>query len=275
MSLARVERHYSRSGLVDAIRAGLQQAGKNLDRLTLADLPPIDEFHMRGRQATLELAEKVQPEATDRVLDIGCGLGGASRVLAATFGCRVTGIDLTEEYCRTAATLAGWVGLAARIEYLQADALALPFTDGTFDIAWTQHAAMNIPDKAKMYREAHRVLKAGGLVALYDVLQGDGGPVYFPVPWAREPSISHLVTPQEWRGLLEGAGFEVVSWRDTTAAGREWFMETNRRLQGSGPPPVSFELLLGPERTEMARNQQRNLEENRIALVEAVCRRSS
>ena len=99
--------------------------------------------------------------------------------------------------------------------------------------------------------------------------------VYFPVPWAREPSISHLVTPQEWRGLLEGAGFEVVSWRDTTAAGREWFMEMNRRLQESGPPPVSFELLLGPERAEMTRSQQRNLEENRIALVEAVCRRSS
>ncbi|MCB1884668.1 MAG: class I SAM-dependent methyltransferase [Geminicoccaceae bacterium] len=273
MSLASVERHYSRGDLIDAIRAGLQQSGKDPDRLTPADLAPIDEFHIRGRQATFELADKVQPKAANRVLDIGCGLGGASRVLAATYGCRVTGIDLTEAYCRTAATLARWVGLADRVEYRHANALALPFEDGAFEIAWTQHAAMNIPDKAQAYREAHRVLKAGGSFTLYDVLQGDGGPVHFPVPWAREPSISHLVTPQEWKGLLGGAGFEVVSWRDTTAAGRDWFAEMNRRMQESGPPPVSFALLSGPEIAEMARNQQRNLEENRIALVEAVCRR--
>ena len=235
MSLPGVERHYSRGGLVDAIRAAFRQAGKDPDRLTLADLAPIGEFHVRGRQATLELAEKVRPRADDRVLDIGCGLGGASRVLAATYGCRVTGIDLTEEYCRAAAALAGWVRLDDRVQYCRADALALPFRDGTFDVAWTQHAAMNIPDKACMYREAYRVLKPDGSFALYDVLQGDGGPVYFPVPWAREPSISHLVTPPEWRGLLESAGFEVVSWRDVTEAGRDWFAEMNRRRRESGP----------------------------------------
>lgn len=273
MSLPGVERHYSRGSLVDAIRAAFRQSGKDPDRLTLAELAPIDEFHVRGRQATLELAENVRPRADDRVLDIGCGLGGASRVLAATYGCRVTGIDLTEEYCRTAAALAGWVGLTDRVQYCRADALALPFRDGTFDIAWTQHAAMNIPDKACMYREARRVLKPGGSFALYDVLQGDGGPVHFPVPWAREPSISHLVTPPEWRGLLERAGFEVVSWRDVTEAGRDWFAEMNRRRRESGPPPVSFALLLGPEVIQMGQSQQRNLVENRIALVEAVCRR--
>src|SRR3712207_1903486 len=135
MSLPGVERHYSRGGLVDAIRAGFRQSGKNLDRLTLADLAPIDEFHVRGRQATLELAEKVRPRADDRVLDIGCGLGGASRVLAATYGCRVIGIDLTEEYCCAAAALAGWVCLVDRSRYCRANALALPFRDGAFDIA--------------------------------------------------------------------------------------------------------------------------------------------
>lgn len=272
MNTTAVEQHYTRTELLGAILAGLERAGKDLKNLTPADLAPVDEFHIRGRQATLELAEVVQPRPEDLVLDIGCGLGGASRALVETFGCHVTGIDLTEEYCRTATGLARWVGLEDRGTYQQANALDLPFTNQSFDLAWTQHAAMNIADKERLYREAYRILKPGGRFALYDVLQGLGGSVHYPVPWAREPSISHLITPEEWRELLEGTGFEILHWRDTTAAGRAWFVEMDRRLSESGPPPVSFALLLGPDLPEMARNQRRNLEEDRIALVEVVCR---
>ena len=268
-----VEEHYTRRNLTKAIREALQQVGKDPAHLQPADLAAVDEFHIRGRQATLELASRLKPTATDRVLDIGSGLGGASRALADTYGCHVTGIDLTEEYCRTARELAQWVGLEDYVTYQQANALDLPFPDGSFDIAWTQHVAMNIPDKATLYREACRVLKPGGVFALYDVLQGQGGEVIFPVPWAREPSISHLVTPQELRSLLEQSGFEVDHWQDTTAAGREWFVEMNRRFQESGPPAVSFVLLMGSEFKEMAANQRRNLEENRIALIETICRK--
>ena len=273
MTSAAVEEHYSRADLLRAIREALLRAGKDIGHLTVADLAPVDEFHIRGRQATLELARVVRPRPEDRVLDIGCGLGGASRVLASSYGCHVTGIDLTKEYCRTASGLARWVGLEDRLIYQQADALDLPFPEQSFDLAWTQHAAMNIADKARLYREAFRVLKPGGRLALYDVLQRPGGPAHFPVPWAREPSISHLVSPEEWRDLLEGAGFEILHWRETTTEGRDWFVGMSRRLAESGPPPVSFALLLGPDFVEMARNQRRNLEEDRIALVEVVCQR--
>ena len=269
----RVDRHYGRGGLLAAIRAGLIALGKDPDRLEPADLAAIDEFHVRGRQATLELGAAIDPKPTDRILDIGCGLGGASRVLASLYGCRVSGIDLTADYCRTAMAMAQWVGLGDRVDYQTGDALDLPFAERSFDIAWTQHASMNIADKALFYAEAHRVLKPDGRFAIYDVLQGPGGPVHFPVPWAREPSISHLVTPEEMRRLLEAAGFEVLRWRDVSAEGRQWFVQMNRRIREQGLPPLNFSLLLGPDFRTMAENQERNLDQGRIVLIEAVCRK--
>jgi MPBQ/MSBQ methyltransferase len=268
-----VERHYARDGLAEAIRDALRRRGKDPDHPSLADLAPLDEFHTRGRAATLELAEKVGLAKDSLVLDIGSGLGGPARLLAATYGCRVIGIDLTEAYCRTAATLTQWVGLADRVSFRHGNALDLSFADYQFDVVWTQHAAMNIADKATLYAEAHRVLKPGGKLALYDVLQGDGGALRFPVPWAGEPAVSHLVAPDALRQLLTGAGFDIASWRDTTDVARAWFAETARRIREKGAPPLGLNLLFGPEFAAMADNLRHNLEEGRAVLIEAVCRR--
>ncbi len=267
-----VDDHYGRGDIVAAIRDGLARAGKDLDALVPDDLAPVDEFHVRGRAATLELAERLAPNEASHVLDVGSGLGGASRMLAAGYGCRVTGIDLTESYCRAAATFAGWVGLDHLVEYRQGSALALPFEDASFDAAWTQHVAMNIEDKGAMYAEVRRVLGPGGRFAIYDVLQGAGGAVRYPVPWAREPSISFLVTPDELRDLLVAAGFEIESWRDTTALARDWFREVAARIAEDGPPPLGWHLFLGADFKDMAANQRRNLKEDRVALIEAVAR---
>jgi MPBQ/MSBQ methyltransferase len=272
MSMA-VERHYRRDGLLAAIEAGLRRAGKDPARLVPEDLAPVDEFHARGRRATLELAARLQPSPASHVLDIGSGLGGPSRLLAAKYGCRVTGIDLTEDYCRVAATLSQWVGLADRVGYCRADALRLPFPDARFDAAWTQHVAMNIADKALLYREIHRVMRPGGAFALYDVLQGPGGAIHLPVPWAREASASHLVTPDALRGLLGASGFALTGWRDTTAEARQAFAEKPRRGGGTEPPLGLF-LVLGADFGAMAASLRRNLDEERVVLIEAVAHRA-
>ena len=270
---SRVEEHYTHRDLAAAIFEALAAAGKDVNNLTLQDLAPVDEFHVRGQEATAGLARAARLDATMHVLDVGSGVGGPSRYLAAEFGCRVTGLDLTQEYCRTAQVLADRIGLGDRILYRQGNALNMPFDDASFDVAWTQHTAMNIEDKSSMYSEMWRVVKQGGLIAIYDILAGDGGPVHFPVPWAREPSISFLATPDELHDLLEEVGFEVLSWRDTTDLGREWFRAMRRRTQEEGAAPLGFHVLLGPDFQTMTQNMIRNLDENRIALIEVLARK--
>ncbi|MEX0697384.1 MAG: methyltransferase domain-containing protein [Dongiaceae bacterium] len=268
-----VERHYARDDLTAAIRAALVRAGKDIATLTADDLAPFDQLHLRGRDATLELAERVGLNEGQHVLDVGSGLGGPSRLLAAAFGCRVTGIDITAAYCRAAATLAEWVRLDHLVEYRHGDALAMPFADAAFDVVWTQHAAMNIADKARLYAEIARVLKPGGRFALYDILQGAGGAVRYPVPWAREPSISFLIEPAALESLLGEAGFAVETWRDMTAAARDWLREGRRRAGQPDAPPSNLMMLFGAEAPTIVENLGRNLDEDRIAVVEAVYRR--
>lgn len=268
-----VQTHYGRPDVGSVILAALEKAGKAIDQLMPEDLAPVDEFHIRGRAATLELARAAGLDANKHVLDVGSGIGGTSRCLAMEFGCRVTGIDLTEEYCRAAEMLSSKVGLAEQVDFRQGDATNLPFDDGVFDVVWTEHVAMNIPDKTRLYGEMHRVLKPGGTLAIYDVLAGPSEAVLFPVPWARTPETSFLVQPNELRRLLEDAGFTIADWSDTTEAAHEWFMALAEKIRKEGFPLLGFHLLMGPDFREMAQNQGRNLQERRIVLGQVVARK--
>ncbi len=270
---ARIEAHYSRAGLGELILAALRQAGKDLARLTVEDLAPFDEFHVRGREATLELGRLAGLTAGSRVLDVGSGLGGPSRCIARTFGCHVTGIDLTEEYCGVATMLAKLTAMTDAVQYRQADAMDLPFPAESFDVVWTQHTSMNIADKAGFFRELGRTLKRGGTLAVYDILAGPVTPIHFPVPWARVPGSSFLCTAGELRSILEGNGYRIEAWQDSTDQARLWFTAVARRIQERGPAPLGLHLLMGDDFATMANNQRRNLEEGRIATVQVVARK--
>ncbi len=268
----KVASHYSDGrDLALAITERLRQAGKDVDELTTADLGTIDEFHVRGRKATLELAQLLSLTANTRVLDIGSGLGGPARTLAETYGCQVTGIDLTQAFCDAATTLSSWVGLGDRVTFQQGDATKLPYADGAFDAAMTIHVAMNIAAKDRMYAEARRVLRPGGHFGIYDILQGEGGDVLYPVPWARDPSISHLATPDAMLALLSAAGFKVLSVTDSTQEGQRWFEDMAERMKQGATPPLSFRAFLGDDFPTMTRNQVRNLQERRIRTVSYIC----
>ena len=268
-----VEEHYTSTDLGTAILAALKAAGKDIEHLSPDDLAPVDEFHGGERAATVRLATMLGLTGKERVLDVGSGIGGPSRYLAAQLGCRVSGVDLTAEFVRVAQMLTRRLGLDSLVDYRQANALELPFPDMSFDIVWSQNAAMNIRDRDRLYREMRRVLKPGGRLGLQEVAQGPGGEPHYPVPWATERSISFLLAPEEARRKLEAAGFRVVQWQDTTDASLASAQARSRSAAANEPPPLGTHLILGSNWQAMARNSTRNLEERRVALFNAVLER--
>ncbi|WP_133647055.1 class I SAM-dependent methyltransferase [Paraburkholderia flava] len=272
---AQVDPHYERGSLVERLKAALIAAGFDARAPRPEDLEPLDQFHSRGLDATIELAQALHLDKATQVLDIGSGLGGPSRYLASHYGSTVRGIDLSPSFVDAATFLAEKTGLADQVTYQCANALALPFEAEAFDVAWTQHVAMNIADRSALYGEAFRVLRRGGRFAIFDVVSVSDEPLHYPVPWASTPDTSFLVTADQMRAVLLEQGFSVESWTDSTAAGIEWFAEVQRkRAQQQAVPALGLHVVMGPGFREMAGNLARNLVEGRAGLVQAILRKA-
>jgi sarcosine/dimethylglycine N-methyltransferase len=269
-----VSSHYGTQDHRERVREALALVFPETGALSWHDLEPLDQFHVRGLAATQELASNLKIASQTTILDVGSGLGGPSRYLAASFGCHVLGIDLNQSYIDVAEMLAERTGLSHLVSYQQADALALPMEAASFDLAWTQHVAMNISDRARLYSGIHRVLKSGGQLAIYDVIAGERGPIIFPVPWAREAGNNFLLTADAMRTTLEEAGFAVESWEDRTEAGMKWLARQRRARQAQAPAQaLGLHVVMGPDFPGMTSNLERNFREGRARLAQAVLRR--
>lgn len=267
-----VARHYATADVTKPILDGLKSAGVDIDGLKLEDLAPVDEFHIGGRAASEYVLAKLALAPEHHVLDIGCGIGGTARFMAKSYGCRVTGIDLTPEFIETARSLSERTGLADRVAFEVASALDLPFDDAAFDAAITFHVAMNIRDRPKLYAEAARVLKPGTQFCIYDVMRGKTGALRFPTPWAETAETSHLTSPEEMQDLLAEAGFTVDEVEDRSEAGIAFFRQRLAAATG-GPPPIGLHLLMGPTAREKFSNLLQSLEAGAVAPVVMIARR--
>jgi ubiquinone/menaquinone biosynthesis C-methylase UbiE len=265
-----VEKHYTRDGLFEIIVQKLKENGLEKDQITRNDISVVDEFHIRGSQATQELVNEAGFSKDIKVLDVGCGIGGPARMIADEFGCKVTGVDLTEEFIRTANLLSELVGLKDLTEFICADATKLPLNDESFDIVWTQHAQMNIKEKKKLYSEIYRVLKKGGKFIYYDIFSIGNEPLHFPLPWAEESSISSLITIPDYQELLEQIGFKEISRKDQTENSANFIKEMFTKVAKEGPPKMGLNLLMKETSIEKLKNILRNITENKMAVQNGI-----
>jgi len=267
-----VARHYAHGSLEETILNALAAAGKDVNRLTPKDLAPVDEFHVGGRPATVAFAEQFGLRPGMRLLDIGCGLGGAARYFAQEHGCQVTGIDLSGEYVDVANALAALVGLGERVSCQAESALNLPFAPGSFDAAYMLHVGMNIENKAKLFAEVRRVLAPSGLFGIYDVMRLAAGELSYPVPWASGPESSFVADAASYRRLLVEAGFEVLKERDRRDFALEIFQQMRARAGAGGPAPLGLHIVMGASAGQKVKNMIGDITSGLIAPTEMICR---
>jgi SAM-dependent methyltransferase len=268
-----INAYYGNHPLGDPILDALRAAGKDPDHLHYTDLTPLDQFHSRGRHSTIELAQLANLKPGQRVLDVGGGLGGPARLLAAEYGCHVTVLDLTEEFCKAGEMLTARTGLSTLVTFHVGNALDMPFPDHAFDVAWTQHSTMNIPHKDRLYAPIHRVLKPGGLLAMHEIAAGTPQPIHYPVPWAATPELSFLLPTADMRDMIASAGFQELAWHDVSAPTLEWFRQRTATAATAPPNPVGINLLLRERTAPGFANLARNLQEGRTQVIMATFRR--
>lgn len=262
----KTKNHYGRQVAEEKIRIALDEISAARP-LSLEDTAYLDEFHVRGREGTVSLVSRIGISPEDFVLDCGCGAAGALRWIRKEYGCRVLGIDASFPFLNIGRYISFRCQMEEVIPLVAADALRLPFVDATFSVILCQHVTMNIEDKKALFGEWHRVLMKEGTLALNEVVQKRGEPD-FPVPWAEERGMSHLIGIEDLPGLLEAHDFRILHFKDATEEAVRWFDEASRQTRR-----VSLKLLMGEEIGAMSRNLRRSLEDGRLGIVEIVAQK--
>lgn len=273
---SQIEKQYrtygTKADIFEDICKRLEQQGVDLNNVTRSDISGVDEFHVRGAEVSNELVQEIYLNDT-KVLDVGCGLGGPSRMLADRFNCKVTGIDLCDEYIRTAQKLSELTGLTDKTEFIQGDALNLPFENGSFDIVWTQHVQMNIENKTKFYSEIRRVLVNEGALVYYDIFKKGNEGVNYPLPWANNASINFLETIPFVDNLLNNLSFVKLQTSDQTFKAKQSLINSFKNIKMNGLPKLGLNLLMGNSTQKKLANTLKTIEENKIELQSGIYRK--
>jgi len=274
LSNSQIENQYYTPKLFEDILKRLEQQGVDLNKVSRSDISSVDEFHVRGAEVSNELVNEIYIKDA-KVLDVGCGLGGSSRMLADRFNCKVTGIDICYEYIRTANKLSELTGISDKTKFLQADALDLPFKNGSFDIVWTQHVQLNIENKTKFYSEIKRVLNEEGALVYYDIFKKDNKDINYPVPWANNASISFLETIPVVDVLLKDLGFVQLQTSNQTYKAKQFLINLFETIKKNGQPKLGLNVLMGNSTKKKLSNILKGIEENKIELQSGIYRKKS
>jgi ubiquinone/menaquinone biosynthesis C-methylase UbiE len=269
----KIAEHWAKGDVFELILAALRKAGKPLNELTVEELAPVDHFHARGFPATVELADRLPIKPGDRILDIGCGLGGPARYLSRRFQCTVSGIDITPNFVEAANKITALLGMEDQVTIVHGDGQHLPYRDAAFDGAYTQHVTMNVADRPRFVEEAYRVLKPGAFFALTEHGLGPAGNPHYPLPWSMDGTGAYLMAPSDTRRILEAAGFEDVLIEDTGDKYLAAYKRVMELAAEGGLPPLGVHILLGDSAPEKTRNAARNIEEQRTRPVQILCRK--
>ena len=256
-----------------AVKA-LKEKGVNPEQATADDLHAVDMIHMGGLAATDTLAELARVRAGHHVLDVGAGVGGPARRIARKYGAHVKGVELSEPMRQTAAALTALVRLQDQVKFMHGSALMLPFEDGAFDVLVMQHVAMQIAEKDQLFGECARVLRPGGVLALHEIFEGDGGAPQFPLAWATDPAMSSLEQLDACTSRLAKLGLTAGPFVDQSEAGRQYHaasIETRRKAlaQQQGAEGLSVEAT--DTRLKTSISMERNLRERRLLVGMMVC----
>jgi len=265
-----IAEHYGIYGLEEKVKSAMQEIHGNLENLSLDDLAPIDSFHIRGHQATHELAQIVGIDPGWNVLDVGSGLGGTARLLASEYKCQVTGIDLTPEYVSLAAYFSEILRMTSSTRFECGSALSMPFSDSFFDCVWMEHVQMNIDEKEGLIKEIYRVLKPKGRLGMHEVFRGEGGEPYLPLGWAEDSKTSFMVTEKEMRQEIENHGFSIEEWKDVTEVTKKWVKAQAEKAPSTEQPPIGLQILLGSKIQDKMVNLGKSLFEDRLVFLMAV-----
>jgi len=266
-----ISEHYTHGNLLEAIQSSIATLDKTVDNLTIEDLAPVDEFHIGGRQATEHFLGQLNVSEQDHLLDVGCGLGGASRFVANKYHNHVTGIDLTPEYIETGKKLSLWVGLDKQVTLRLGSALSMPFDDEIFDGGFMMHVGMNIENKTQLFTEIFRVLRPNTSFGVYDIMKVDDGDLTYPVPWATVPNTSHLATQHQYKQTMIDAGFVVSAENNRRDFALVFFEEVRVKTEANGrPPPLGLHTLIGDSTAIQFQNMIKNIVAGQIAPVEII-----